>query len=673
MSIWQKVSRWFTVDDSIMDEDFSLVPDDKQDGAEEQQKDSQDPKEPQDQQEPEKAHEIQKPQSEQDPPSDPRPTKRRTTIKPKKIGARADTPEPHDLAPEEDPPAEGPRKVRRPQPKKSQSKNYRPDPKLENLNFKPTYPESLSHDLAENRSTVVQLFQIPRNADFIIRDFTISLDPPLRAFAVFMEGLSDKKIINQHILEPLMLLAAVPHEPKHTSRADLIQKTLVPGNQLTEEAKWDAVKKGILSGSTAVFIEDMNVALLVETKGFEHRSVGDTKVETVVRGPHDAFTEHLRTNTGLVRSRLRTEKLVTEMTEIGELAPTDVAIMYVEGIANPKLIEEVRRRIKDVKVDFLQDSGTLEQFIEDAPGGMVPRMLATERPDRVAVSLAEGYVAVFVGQSSQVLILPTMLWSLLHTAEDAYIRYPFGTLLRVIRFVAFLVAMLLPALYIAVTNYHPEMIPTDLMLTIASSREKVPFPVVIEVLLMEIAIELIREAGIRIPNVIGPTIGIVGALILGQAAVQAGVVSPLLVIVVSVTALAAFTMPNYNMSFAVRTLRFFMIALGAVWGFYGITLGVLILLMQWATIKSFGVPMMTHIAPYKQASEDIILRGPVYQQEVRPGGIYPGLMKRQVRFTRPWDPSVHDSKEAKRRMDEENQALDTEETSQSGRQGGKET
>ncbi|KEO82021.1 spore germination protein [Tumebacillus flagellatus] len=707
MSILQKASRWFTVDDSVLDEDFSLVPDDMQDGGEEQGPDhrrkSQREERPTQKQKPEeKPSKREEPQSREqrehrDEPKpaaskpSPSPRKRHHRVKPKKIGARqepeareepeADTAEDTaDRLPEKNAPAaELPLKIRRPQ-KKSRShqpkimgKELQPDPRTENLDFKPTYPEFVSPVLEENRRTVEDVFQIPLNADFIIRDFTISTVPPVQAFAVFMEGLSDKTIINNHILEPLMLLAEVPHEPPALSRADLLRKTLIPGNQLTEETKWKAVKNTILTGTTAVFVDGMKEVLLVETKGFEHRSVGDTKTETVVRGPHDAFTEHFRTNTGLVRARLRTEKLITEITQVGELAPTDVAIMYVDGICNPKLVREVRRRIQDVKVDFLQDSGILEQMIEDGPPGYVPRMLATERPDRVAQSLSEGYVAVFVGQSSQVLVLPTMLWTLLHTAEDAYIRYPFGTFLRLIRFAAFLIAMLLPALYIAVTNYHPEMIPTDLMLTIASSREKVPFPVVVEVLLMEIAIELIREAGIRIPNVIGPTIGIVGALILGQAAVQAGIVSPLLVIVVSVTALAAFTMPNYNLSFAVRTLRFLMMAMAAVWGFYGITLGVMVLLTHWTTLKSFGVPMMTHVAPYKQSSEDVILRGPVFRQEVRPGALYPGLMKRQLRFLRKWDPRTHDSREAEERIDEENRRIDTEGINQSGRRGGKKT
>lgn len=515
-------------------------------------------------------------------------------------------------------------------------------------------PEKIGASLAENRERVEFIFRMPTNADVVIRDFWVVDHVPVRAFAVFMEGLSDTKIINEYVLEPLMLRAK---EPTNGGKDDLLERAremLVPGNQVAVYDAWTEATKQILTGSTALFFEGIDKTLVVATNGWAHRGVGETKTETVVRGPHDAFTENLRANTGLVRARLRTERLITEMMQVGELAPTDLAIMYVDGIVNPALVEEVKRRIEAVKVDFLQDSGQLEQFIEDPPRGLIPRMMATERPDRVAQSLSEGFVSVFVGQSPYVLIMPTMLWSLIHTPEDAYLRFPFGSFIRLIRFIAFVAAMLLPAIYIAITNYHPEMIPTDLMLTIAAAREKVPFPLVLEVLLMELALELIREAGIRIPNVIGPTIGIVGALILGQAAVQAAVISPLLVIVVAVTALSAFTMPNYNISFAVRTLRFLFIFLAACWGFYGITLGVMFMSMHWAQTKSFGVPMLTPIAPFKRSSPDVIIRGPIYEQEMRPRPLYPQSLRRQAPFTRSWAPTTHDSEEARRKKAKEN-------------------
>ncbi|MFM1652077.1 spore germination protein [Brevibacillus sp. B_LB10_24] len=507
-------------------------------------------------------------------------------------------------------------------------------------------------EIALNKKRIERDFYLPKNSDIVVRDFWIPLQPPIEAMIVFTEGLVDSKVINNNILEPLMMLAALPEEKLDKSRFQMVKNTLLPGNQVMQYERWEDVKKNILAGSTAVFVDGVDVAFVVETKGWEHRNVSDSKAEAAIRGPHDAFTENLRTNTGLVRSRLRTEHLITEMTQVGKLAPTDVAIMYVKGIANPKLVSEVKRRINAIKADFLQDSGVLEQYIEDRTALLIPKMTSTERPDRVAASLAEGFVAVFVGQSSFALIMPTMIWSMMQTSEDYYTRSPVASIIRVGRVLALIIALLLPAQYIAIANYHPEMIPTDLMLAIAAAREKVPFPLILEVIMMEFAIELILEAGIRIPNVIGPTIGIVGALILGEAAVQARVVSPLLVIVVAITTLATFTMPNTGFALGIRVLRFGFVLMASFWGFYGITLGVIALLMQWACSKSFGVPILSPVSPFKPPVGDTMVRVEPYKETHRPRPLYTGKERREKTITRIWDPTVHDSREARSDMEE---------------------
>ncbi|MCL6445397.1 MAG: spore germination protein, partial [Alicyclobacillus sp.] len=395
--------------------------------------------------------------------------------------------------------------------------------------------DHIPRQLDEVKICIKALFHLPENRDVVMRDFTIGTDKPIAACVVFVDGMVDKNIINTHILQPLMLLSHLA-EDGVSGRIERVQETLLPGNQVTIERTWKDAVKGILMGSTAVFVDGCDAALIMETKGWEHRSVGLTQTEAVVRGPHDGFTENLRANTGLVRALLRSRQLVTEMLSVGKLASTDVAVMYIEGLTNKQLVDEVKRRISEIDVDYLADSGLMEQMIEDHPWTLLPQVLSTERPDRIAHMLAEGHVAIFVGNSPYVLAVPVVFWTLMQTSEDAYLRFPFGSFLRFIRWCALLAALMLPAFYVSVTNYHPEMLPTDLMLTIAGSREQVPFPVIIEILMMEFAIELIREAGIRIPSVIGPTIGIVGALIIGQSAVQAGIVSPLLVIVVATTA-----------------------------------------------------------------------------------------------------------------------------------------
>lgn len=693
MSVWSRLGRLLTVDDSIMDEDFSLMAEEKSDhgrvaeqkrtseksnreqteeskpkqrsvGASKSEEDASKRQEeaPKHQEEAVSENNADKNKQQEDkadrqsaekqpddghiPDSEQHKGKAKI-IKPKKLkdlkkersGHSDKEAEPADQA---EPAPEVPMVAKKELGKeKDEGSEKRPE---SDSSKQP--PEKLSAKLDDNRATLEKMFHLPKNADLIIRNFIVTHNPPIKAIAVFMEGISDKKIINSHVLEPLMFLASGSVEPNFTDVLKTVKERLLPGNQVTENDQWKDVKTGILSGSTAVFIEGSDKALIVETKGWDNRGVGETTTETVVRGPHDAFTENIRSNTGLVRSRLRSEQLVTEMIEVGKFT-TNVAVMYMEGIANPLLVEEVKRRIKAIKVDYLPDSGLLEQFIEDPPFGMIPRMLSTERPDRVAFSLAEGYVAVLVGASPYALIMPAVFFSLIHTAEDAYVRWPFGSFLRLIRHMALVVGTLLPALYISVANYHPEMIPTDLMLAIAAAREKVPFPVPLEVLMMILAIELIQEAGIRIPNVIGPTIGIVGALILGQAAVQAGVISPLLVIIIAVTALASFAVPNYNLLFTVRVLRLLFIFVATLWGFYGVSLLFLLLMMRLVTLKSFGVPMFAPLTPYRRSAPDVILRGRVFEQEKRPVFLRSQDIQRQKHIAQPWNPAVPDSAEAR--------------------------
>ncbi|QQE81108.1 spore germination protein [Alicyclobacillus sp. SO9] len=368
--------------------------------------------------------------------------------------------------------------------------------------------DTLDGDMDRTKAILKAVFHIPPNADYVIREFTVGTERPWRALAIFIDGMSDKTTINEHILEPLMMISQMLDEHPD-KRMDSIVKKLLPGNQIEIKSKWMEIINGIITGSTAVFVEGCRDAAIVETKSWEHRSVTQPATEQVVRGAHDAFTESFRANTALVRSRLRSENLITEMESIGSVAKTDVAIMYIAGLTNSALVKEVKRRLDAVDIDFLEDSGMLEQFLEDRPKSMIPQMMSTERPDRVAQMLMEGHVALFVGQNPYVIVAPTTLWALIHSGEDSYLKFPLGNFVRFIRWIAVICAILLPSVYVAVTNYHAEMLPTDLMLAIAASREQVPFPVILEVLLMEFSLELIREAGIRIPSVIGPTIGMV--------------------------------------------------------------------------------------------------------------------------------------------------------------------
>lgn len=494
----------------------------------------------------------------------------------------------------------------------------------------------LTESLDENLEIVKRLLHHGTNADVVVREFDIPTEPKTAAAIIFMEGLAGRDAINFSILQPLMLIANLDDDGEADSRLELVKRRLLPGNQVTESNNLRAVIEGILSGTTCLLIDGSDIALSVETRAWEHRGIDKPSAEMVVRGPQEAFNETLRSNLALIRRRMRTPDLITEMLKVGTLSKTDCAILYIEGLTNPQLVDEVRRRISETKSDHIQETGILEQFIEEKPYVLAPQTLSTERPDRMAAFLAEGYVGIMLDGSPFGLVLPATFWSLLQSAEDYFLRWPFGAFLRVVRILALILAIFLPAIYLALTNFHPEMIPTDLLLAIAASREKVPFPTVTEVLIMEIAIELIREAGIRIPGVIGPTLGIVGALILGQAAVAASIVSPILVVIVAITALGAFAVPNFNMAFAIRLYRFVYILLAAALGFYGVAIGVFIQLVTYVNLKSFGVPYMSPVAPYTRSSGDALFRYPLWKSEIRPSFLEPQQKERQPRISRGW-------------------------------------
>jgi len=383
---------------------------------------------------------------------------------------------------------------------------------------------------------------------------------------------------------------------------------------------------------------------MADTKSWDHRGINAPKSETVIRGPQEAFNEQIRANTALLRKILKDKDLMIQNVSIGKRSNTPCAVMYIKDIANDSLVREVLKRVKSIKVDYIFDSGELEQLLEDNTFLAAPQILATERSDKVALMLSQGNVAVALDGSPFVLVMPATITEFLHTTEDTNIRYPYVNFIRIIRMVGIAIALLLPGLYIAITNYHQEMIPTNLLFAIEASRENVPFPSVIEILIMEFSFELIREAGIRVPGAIGATIGIVGGLILGQAAVTANLVSPIMIIVVAITALGSFAVPSFSMSFSIRIMRFVYILLGAVAGFLGIALGLVLNSMLLASSKSFGVPFLTPFGPVTNGKyADKLTRKPTWKQEKRPDYLNTKDIKSQPKVSRGW--TVKDSNE----------------------------
>lgn len=300
-----------------------------------------------------------------------------------------------------------------------------------------------------------------------------------------------------------------------------------------------------------------------------------------------------------------------------------VNLMYLKNIVDPGLVESVKQRISQIEAIGTDHLSVLEQHIEERPYSLIPSALLTERPDRACAFINEAHVVLLMESSPYALVVPVTFWSLFHTPEDMYQRWAYGNFIRIVRLVAVLVALLTPSIYIAASNFHLEMIQSDLLLSIAGTRERVPFPAVVEVLLMECTFELLREAGVRIPTTIGPTIGIVGALILGQAAVDADIISPILVIIVAITGLSSFAIPNISFSFIIRILRFAFFFAASVIGLYGIALLMTACIAYLASFKSFGVPFLAPMAPHYRSSKDLILRPPVWKQWLRPFHVHP--------------------------------------------------
>lgn len=492
---------------------------------------------------------------------------------------------------------------------------------------------NISSEISSNIDYVKQKFNYPNNKDIVIREFTIK--GKYKAFLVYLDGMVDRITINNFILRPLLKDENFGNEADEC-QLDYILDNVIETNQAKKVKKTDEVIYEVLVGDTGLYVDGCDYYIFSETKGYDKRNVEKPVVESVVKGSQEGFNENLRTNISLIRRIIKNNNLTTEFLKIGDRNNNLCAIMYLNGLVNPAIVEEVKRRIKSLKTDYISGSGMLEQFIEDSPWSLVPTTLSTERPDRTASHIVEGKVAIIAEGTPFAIVVPITLFTLFHSSEDASMRWQYGTLMRFIRIGAFGFATLLPGLYIALTNFHREMIPTELLIAIAKARENVPFPTLLEVIFMEFSFELIREAGIRIPGIVGNTLGIIGGLILGQAAIQATLVSPVLIIVIAITGLGNFSIPDFSMAFGARIIRLFFIILGAYIGFFGISLGLISITVLLTNLKSFGVDMLAPIAPKAKKSYDLFIRHPIWKQEYRPDSVNAMDTRRQPEISRQW-------------------------------------
>ena len=477
----------------------------------------------------------------------------------------------------------------------------------------------ISTSLEKNRQALAEIYRLPRNKDLIIREIAVGRDKEAAGLIVYLEGIVDSLKLSRFVLEPLM---ATNHQIYGGDAGEELVKQLFPAGGTKRASAMDSLQDSINAGDTVVIIEGLGEAIAIDMKGGEHRGVDSPKTEQTIRGSLAAFTENLRTNTGLVRSMLKTSDLVTEMVVVGTRGQLNCAVMYIDSIANASLAAEVRRRLEGIKTDYISDSSQLAQSIVDRPTILFPQMLSTERPDRVASSLVEGRVALMLEGNPFAQILPVSFLSFFHSGEDFSLNAGMANSMRAVRIFGALVSTVLPAFYLAIAYYHPEAMPTELLLAVAGFHENVPFPAWLEVLMMDLSFELIREAGVRVPGILGSTIGIVGAIVLGQAAVTARIVSPIVVVIIAITGLASFAIPEYRMASAMPLLRFVLTFTAVLWGLVGLAAVLLCLTGLLTSMKSFGVPYFAPMAPKTVGANDVIVRGQVYnpQAETPSGG-----------------------------------------------------
>jgi spore germination protein len=422
---------------------------------------------------------------------------------------------------------------------------------------------------------------------------------------LFLSTIIDGQKLEKDILDPLSLL----------EQSEVLK--WLKKKDITEAKTIKEIKDEILSGCAAIFFD--NKAYFYNVFGAEKRGVEKSETETVIIGAHDAFVEDIKTNLALIRRRIKSSNLKVIRLRVGEVSKTDAYLLYIDGLVDMEMVAEMKKRIVDVEIDSVYDANMLTQLIDESPDSLFPQYYNTELPDVVRSKLVAGKMAVLVDGSPVAISAPTSFFEFIQSPDDYNQRWWIGTSVRLLRAIAILVTVMFTAVYVAVITFHYEVLPEDLLITLAESRARVPFPPLIEALLMEITIELLREAGARLPTKVGQTIGIVGGIVIGTAAVEAGLTSNVLIIAVASSAIASFVLPSYNMSNAIRIVRFVIILLAGFLGVFGIMIGLAWFIIHVTSLTSLRTPYLIPVSPfYLEDWKDILIRAPFWSMKKRP-------------------------------------------------------
>nr|WP_245909195.1 spore germination protein [Psychrobacillus insolitus] len=479
----------------------------------------------------------------------------------------------------------------------------------------------LNSELQENIQHIKK--KLGESTDVVIREIRIGKEGTFKVGIFYIDGLSDTASLQNFVIETLMIDISISQIENEESPNLNLMKALkdfaMTVGEIKDVANFEDLFTSLLSGDVILLVDGYSEGLIIGNKRWVERGVTEPQSQSVVRGPREGFSENIRINTALIRRKIKDPSLWMESKEIGRLSKTNVTIMYVNGVVDDKIVKELHSRLDRIDIDGILESGDIEEFIQDSQYSPFPTVYNTERPDTVAAALLEGRIAILVDGTPFVLIVPALFVQFFQSSEDYYQRAIMASLIRLLRFFAFGISLLAPALYIAAITFQQEIIPPPLLISLAAQREGVPFPAFIEAVIMEITFEILREAGLRMPRVIGTAMSIVGAFVIGTAAVEAGIISAAMVIVVSITAISSFVSPTYDIAIAGRILRFLFMGIAASFGLYGIMVALIALILHLTSLSSFGVPYMAPLAPYSASGQkDTFIRLPIWKLLSRP-------------------------------------------------------
>jgi len=461
-----------------------------------------------------------------------------------------------------------------------------------------------------------------------VKRISIGKDPSIKGAIIYIDGLVDKNIINRDILNPLMIEIRCPIE-LNSETTDFLCSNYITADCSFIKGNMEEVSRNIKNGSTLLIIESAENYVLIDTAGGEIRKISDPMNETSLRGARDGFVENLEINISLLRRKIKDSNLCIEKLIVGRRSQTDLALVYIKDLVNIEALDTLRERLNAIDVDSITGTGALQEFIDENPYSIFPMCVATERPDRVVPSIMEGRIAIILDGTPIVLTLPSIFIEFFHTVEDYNERTITSNFIRLLRFITVLLVITLPSIYLTLIKYNGELIPVEFVVPVVQSRIGISLSPFMEILILEILMEILREGGLRLPTKIAQTLSIVGGIIIGNAAVQSNMVSPTTLLVIGITIIASFVVPSVDMSLSIRLLRFPMLFLANSMGIMGIATGYTLLIIHLSSLENFSVPYLEF---NKKDLKDTFIRAPLWKMNSRPVIISKRNKRRQTNF-----------------------------------------